>query len=208
MSAVPDFSAANDPDSLETKEWLDALEAVIEREGPERAHHLLGTLVDKARGSGAFIPFSANTAYVNTIPPHLEERSPGIPGRRDDQSCRVLFLHPYHGRDGLEFLKRARGDRPSPLRPVPIEINIQIRNPQFTCERLTFVTDRACIHRKGAMDREPVAEPEDAGQVSHMKSLLCVFSPEQGGMTLRAVRCIMLRHLLASEDAAEFVFFL
>jgi pyruvate dehydrogenase E1 component len=77
MSAVPDFSAANDPDSLETKEWLDALEAVLEREGPERAHHLLGTLVEKARRSGAFIPFSANTAYVNTIPPHLEERSPG-----------------------------------------------------------------------------------------------------------------------------------
>ena len=77
MSAVPDFSAASDPDSLETREWLDALEAVIEREGPERAHHLLGTLVEKARRSGAFIPFSANTAYVNTIPPHLEERSPG-----------------------------------------------------------------------------------------------------------------------------------
>jgi pyruvate dehydrogenase E1 component len=77
MSAVPDFSAANDPDSLETKEWLDALEAVLEREGPARAHHLLGTLVEKARRSGAFIPFSANTAYVNTIPPHLEERSPG-----------------------------------------------------------------------------------------------------------------------------------
>ena len=77
MSAVPDFSASGDPDALETKEWLDALEAVIEREGPERAHHLLGTLVEKARRSGAFIPFSANTAYVNTIPPHLEERSPG-----------------------------------------------------------------------------------------------------------------------------------
>ncbi len=77
MSAVPDFSAANDPDSLETKEWLDALEAVVEREGPERAHHLLETLIEKARRSGAFIPFSANTAYANTIPPHLEERSPG-----------------------------------------------------------------------------------------------------------------------------------
>ena len=77
MSAVPDYSASNDPDTLETQEWLDALEAVIEREGPGRAHHLLGTLIEKARRSGAFIPFSANTAYVNTIPPHLEERSPG-----------------------------------------------------------------------------------------------------------------------------------
>ena len=77
MSAVPQFPAANDPDALETKEWLDALEAVLEREGPERAHFLLERLIDKARRSGAHIPFSANTAYINTIPPHMEERSPG-----------------------------------------------------------------------------------------------------------------------------------
>jgi pyruvate dehydrogenase E1 component len=77
MSAVPQFPAANDPDALETQEWLDALEAVLEREGPERAHYLLERLVDKARRSGAYIPYSANTAYINTIPPHLEERSPG-----------------------------------------------------------------------------------------------------------------------------------
>jgi len=77
MSAVPQQPAANDPDALETKEWLDALEAVLEREGPERAHYLLDKLVDKARRSGAYIPFSATTAYINTIPPHMEERSPG-----------------------------------------------------------------------------------------------------------------------------------
>ncbi len=77
MSAVPQVPAANDPDSLETQEWLDALEAVLEREGPERAHFLLEKLIAKARMSGAYIPFSANTAYLNTIPPHLEERSPG-----------------------------------------------------------------------------------------------------------------------------------
>ena len=77
MSALPEFPAANDPDALETHEWLDALEAVLEREGPERAHYLLEKLVDKARRSGSYIPFSLNTAYLNTIPPHLEERSPG-----------------------------------------------------------------------------------------------------------------------------------
>jgi len=77
MSAVPQFPAANDPDALETQEWLDALEAVLEREGPERAHFLLERLIDKARRSGAYIPFSPNTAYINTIPPHMEERSPG-----------------------------------------------------------------------------------------------------------------------------------
>ncbi|HEY1042306.1 MAG TPA: pyruvate dehydrogenase (acetyl-transferring), homodimeric type [Telluria sp.] len=68
---------ANDPDSLETKEWLDALEAVIANEGPERAHYLMERLVDLARRRGADVPYSANTAYVNTIPAHLEERCPG-----------------------------------------------------------------------------------------------------------------------------------
>ena len=78
MSAVPKSSpAANDPDSLETQEWLDALEAVLDREGPERAHFLLEKLIDLSRRSGAYLPFSANTAYINTIPVHLEERSPG-----------------------------------------------------------------------------------------------------------------------------------
>ncbi len=81
MSAVPSqFPAANDPgdlDALETQEWLDALEAVIDREGPDRAHFLLERMIDVARRSGAYIPFSANTAYVNTIPTQLEARSPG-----------------------------------------------------------------------------------------------------------------------------------
>ncbi len=67
----------SDPDPEETREWLEALEAVIEREGPQRAHHLLEALIDKSRRSGAYIPYSPNTAYVNTIPPQAEARSPG-----------------------------------------------------------------------------------------------------------------------------------
>ena len=69
--------AEGDADPGETAEWLEALEAVLERGGPERAHFLLEALQEKARLSGAYIPFSPNTAYINTIPPHLEERSPG-----------------------------------------------------------------------------------------------------------------------------------
>ena len=69
--------AANDPDALETKEWLEALEAVIENEGTERAHYLMERLVDLARRRGAHIPFSSNTAYVNTIPAHLNVNCPG-----------------------------------------------------------------------------------------------------------------------------------
>ena len=69
--------AANDPDVTETQEWLDALEAVIDTEGPERAHYLMERMVDLARRRGAHIPFSSNTAYVNTIPAYLEEHCPG-----------------------------------------------------------------------------------------------------------------------------------
>ncbi|MBT3031507.1 MAG: pyruvate dehydrogenase (acetyl-transferring), homodimeric type [Candidatus Thiodiazotropha sp. (ex Lucina pensylvanica)] len=66
-----------DTDPQETQEWLDALEAVLENEGVDRAHFLIERLVDKARRSGAYLPFSANTAYVNTIPVTKQQRFPG-----------------------------------------------------------------------------------------------------------------------------------
>ena len=80
MSAVPQSflgAAANDTDAQETREWLEALDAVIANEGPERAHFLLEQLIDEARQAGVDMPFSANTAYVNTIPTDQEERCPG-----------------------------------------------------------------------------------------------------------------------------------
>jgi pyruvate dehydrogenase E1 component len=72
-----DMSPLPDPDPQETQEWLDALDGVLEYEGSQRAHYLLEKLIDKARRSGAYLPYSANTAYINTIPPGQEERSPG-----------------------------------------------------------------------------------------------------------------------------------
>ncbi len=81
MSALPEdarfAAAANDADAGETREWLDALSAVIQAEGGDRAHFLLEQLIDHARQAGIDMPFSANTAYVNTIPADQEERSPG-----------------------------------------------------------------------------------------------------------------------------------
>ena len=66
-----------DIDPVETGEWLDALEAVIAAEGVDRAHFLLENLIIKARESGAFLPYNANTPYVNTIPVEQEQDSPG-----------------------------------------------------------------------------------------------------------------------------------
>jgi pyruvate dehydrogenase E1 component len=68
---------SHDIDPQETQEWIDALEAVLEADGAERAHQLLESLIDKARRSGAYLPYSANTAYVNTIPPRQEPVFPG-----------------------------------------------------------------------------------------------------------------------------------
>jgi pyruvate dehydrogenase E1 component len=68
-----------DIDQQETHEWLEALESILEREGVERAHFILEQLIAKARKSGAYLPYSATTAYLNTIPPSKEEKSPGDP---------------------------------------------------------------------------------------------------------------------------------
>jgi len=74
-----EMTELHDIDPLETQEWLDALSAVLENEGVERAHYLLEQLIDNARRNGANLPFTNNTAYLNTIPTHLEERTPGNP---------------------------------------------------------------------------------------------------------------------------------
>ncbi len=68
-----------DVDPQETREWKEALEEVIERDGPQRAHFLIESLVDKARRSGAYLPYNATTAYLNTIPLHQEAKRPGDP---------------------------------------------------------------------------------------------------------------------------------
>ena len=72
-------STAHDIDPQETQEWLDALKAVLEQEGSERAHYLLERLIDKARRSGTNLPYSATTAYVNTIPTHRQDKHTGDP---------------------------------------------------------------------------------------------------------------------------------
>jgi len=69
-----------DLDPEETAEWLDSLEAVIDAEGVDRAHFLLKNLIDKAREKGTYLPYNANTPYVNTIP---TDRQPRYPGDRE-----------------------------------------------------------------------------------------------------------------------------
>jgi len=67
----------DDIDPLETQEWTEALESVLDTEGSERAHFLLENLVERTRRRGAYLPFDATTAYQNTIPVGKEQKSPG-----------------------------------------------------------------------------------------------------------------------------------
>ncbi len=69
----------HDPDPQETREWLDALGAVLAVEGSDRAHFLIEQMIDEARKSGTYLPFSATTGYINTIPTEAQVRIPGDP---------------------------------------------------------------------------------------------------------------------------------
>lgn len=66
-------------ESIETREWLESLEAVIQLEGPERARDILRHLQAYAEEEGLTPPFTANTPYVNTIPPEDQPEIPGDP---------------------------------------------------------------------------------------------------------------------------------
>ncbi|BCG65088.1 MAG: pyruvate dehydrogenase E1 component [Methyloprofundus sp.] len=67
-----------DIDPEETKEWLEALSSIQEQDGNERVHFIIGQLVEMARQAGADIPFSATTAYINTIPVEQQPKYPGM----------------------------------------------------------------------------------------------------------------------------------
>ncbi|MGF3024910.1 pyruvate dehydrogenase (acetyl-transferring), homodimeric type [Methylobacterium aquaticum] len=68
---------SRDLDPVETQEWLDSLDGVLEVEGPERAHFLIEQVIEGARKKGAPVPYSANTAYLNTIPVDKQPPHPG-----------------------------------------------------------------------------------------------------------------------------------
>jgi pyruvate dehydrogenase E1 component len=68
-----------DTDIQETQEWIESLNSVIDSGGTERAHFLIEMMIDQARRSGSNLPYKATTAYVNTIPTHLQQRHPGNP---------------------------------------------------------------------------------------------------------------------------------
>ena len=73
------FNPFDDIDPIETTEWLESIDSVLMEHGPERAHFLLNQMIDYSRRSGAYLPYSPNTAYLNTI---STARQPEYPGDR------------------------------------------------------------------------------------------------------------------------------
>ena len=65
-----------DLDPQETSEWREAIDVVIEREGPERARYLLNQAINTAFEAGVEPPKN-NTPYINTI---RRDQQPEYPG--------------------------------------------------------------------------------------------------------------------------------
>ena len=99
-SALPD---PTDVDPQETKEWIDALEGVINLEGPTRAHYLIEKVIGQARLQGVDIPYSANTEYINTIPVDQQPKYPGNPDLE-------IKIHSYIRWNAMAMVVRANKD--------------------------------------------------------------------------------------------------
>jgi len=67
----------HDPDPQETLEWVEAMRALVQVEGPDRARALLENLVDEAQKGGAHVSLGLETPYANTIPLDKQPEMPG-----------------------------------------------------------------------------------------------------------------------------------
>ena len=94
-----------DADPLETREWLEALDAIVQNEGRERATFLLKRLLDHARQRRVPLPSVVNTPYRNTIA--LEDQ-PQFPGNAELEA-RLIALVRWNA---LAMVARANREHP------------------------------------------------------------------------------------------------
>ena len=112
MTDLSDFSLPGfwrvlppDADPMETREWLDAFDAVVESESRERATFILRKLLDHARARRVPLPPALNTAYCNTIP--LADQ-PQYPGNLDIEN-RIIAIVRWNA---LAMVVRANREHP------------------------------------------------------------------------------------------------
>jgi pyruvate dehydrogenase E1 component len=79
VSTTSSNGAGADLDTVETGEWLEAIDAVVAHDGPDRARQILTRVVERAQHSGTGPIASLNTPYVNTIATDREAQLPGDP---------------------------------------------------------------------------------------------------------------------------------
>ena len=97
----------NDVDPIETNEWLESLDYVLEHKGPERAQELLAALDEAAHRNGVELPFTATTPYVNTIP--ADKQTP-FPGNRELERRIKSFVR----WNAMAMVTRANRDKAKP----------------------------------------------------------------------------------------------
>jgi pyruvate dehydrogenase E1 component len=97
----------NDSDPIETNEWLESLDYVLENKGSERAQELLTALDEAAYRNGVELPFTATTPYVNTIP--ADKQTP-FPGNRELERRIKSFVR----WNAMAMVTRANRDPASP----------------------------------------------------------------------------------------------
>ena len=83
--AAAPVPAAHEPDPQETREWVEAMQGVLEHEGRGRAQQLIETIVDAAQREGVHVSLGLSTPYINTIPP---SEQPPLPGN-DELETRI-----------------------------------------------------------------------------------------------------------------------
>ena len=98
---------ANDSDPIETHEWLESLDYVLENKGSERAQELLAALDEAAYRNGVELPFTATTPYVNTIP---HEKQTPFPGNRELERRIKSFVR----WNAMAMVTRANRDKAKP----------------------------------------------------------------------------------------------
>jgi pyruvate dehydrogenase E1 component len=70
-------AAAPQSDPQETREWVEAIEGVLQHEGPARAQELIGAIVETAQRGGAHVSLGLSTPYMNSIPASEQAPMPG-----------------------------------------------------------------------------------------------------------------------------------
>src|SRR5262249_13531111 len=70
----------NEQQAVETREWLESIDYVLQSGGAERVKNILRHLQVHVQEEGVVLPFTANTPYINTIP---ADKQPTFPGNRE-----------------------------------------------------------------------------------------------------------------------------